>query len=98
MLKKLFNKWNRFDKCHVCGCKETIIEREFYVGDHVLGEYDINCKECGATLNHYAYGYMQFPESRVEALNEILLYPFCKWYRKPSQILKVMLRIDKIKG
>lgn len=67
-LKNIFYKWNNIIKCSKCKSteqKETNIDRLDGWGSIIL-EYDIVCADCGHYLNHYAYGYLEVPETRIE--------------------------------
>ena len=97
MFRKIFNKWNAFNKCHVCGCTESITENPYYCADHVLCEYDVVCECCGTKLNHWAYGYMQWPECRTEAISEVWWHPYSTERDKLKCIVKLILRLDKMK-
>jgi len=92
---KLFNRWNALDKCHICGCKSTEIEREYTCGDNVVCEYDVCCSDCGTVLNHWAYGYMQYPETRIESLRELWYFPFTNNLNKIKLSIKIILMIDE---
>jgi predicted nucleic-acid-binding Zn-ribbon protein len=81
-LLKLFNKWNDYSKCPKCKSrnqKETNIDRLDGYGSTIL-ESDIVCAECGQYINHYAYGHLEYPETKTEYLKWL-------WYcGKPSGI------------
>lgn len=58
-----FTKWNR-ETCMKCGCQETY-EEDFDYFNHMVCEYTVKCKDCHATINAYAYGSFQEPNTRL---------------------------------
>lgn len=57
-------------KCLVCGCtKEKRITKDIVQG--YVGESLIVCDECGTQKNYWAYGYYQYPNTRLGQLKEI---------------------------
>jgi transcription elongation factor Elf1 len=66
-LKKNFNKWNDISKCPKCGSTDSESCHEDYLDGYgsPLMEYDVRCCNCGLILNHYAYGYMELPETKT---------------------------------
>ncbi|HBY21233.1 MAG TPA: hypothetical protein DEG71_09570 [Clostridiales bacterium] len=75
-LKYIFYKWNNFNWCPNCKSKELEEKNHDYLdgyGSPCL-EYDVVCSNCGCIINHYAYGYMQEPETRVDYIKWLWCY------------------------
>lgn len=91
---KWFNTWNDYSKCPKCKSKnqeDINVDRLDGYGSTIL-EYDIVCTDCGQYLNHYAYGYLDYPETKTG---------YIKWlwnYYKPKglQFIKTIFETLKI--
>jgi C4-type Zn-finger protein len=80
-LKYIFNKWNNLEKCPWCKTtktKEINIDRLDGYGSTVL-EYDIVCANCGHHINHWAYGYIQEPETKTEYIKRYCNFKYNNW-------------------
>ena len=83
-IKTLFRKWNNITKCPNCKSKEQK-EVNFDKLDGIITlEYDVVCGSCGNHLNHYAFGSLEYPETKTEYLGYI-------WkYMRPSNLIQVL--------
>lgn len=62
-LKRWFHRWNQV-LCHNCRSENTKhITRDMI--DHIVSEYEIVCANCGTSLNYWAYGNLEFPETKT---------------------------------
>lgn len=57
-------------------------------------EYDVVCANCGEYLNHYAYGYMEIPETKTEYIK--WLWRGCPnnikyYYKNIMETIKVLI-------
>jgi|688.fasta_scaffold127756_8 hypothetical protein len=75
-LKYIFQKYNNISKCPKCKNTKQV-ENNFDLldgfGSTVL-EYDIICDNCGHYLNHYAYGFMEYLETKTGYIKWCFLY------------------------
>jgi transposase-like protein len=63
--KNLFYKWNNLEKCPKCKSTKTITTNTYYE-EHWQVEYDIVCENCNSKINHFAYGYLDEPNTKLE--------------------------------
>lgn len=66
----IFRKWNMLG-CPHCHCKEV----EHVVKDRTEGfvtEESVICKRCHEEINYWAYGFYQFPRTKIEAIAKII--------------------------
>lgn len=64
LVKRKFKYWN-MRSCLKCGCRETRDTEHIFVTESVVGEYSIVCRNCGTTMNHWAYGSVYEPETKI---------------------------------
>lgn len=72
-LIKWFNTWNDYSKCPKCKSKkqkDINVDRLDGYGSTIL-EYDVVCADCGQFLNHYAYGYFEVPDTKIDYIKWI---------------------------
>jgi hypothetical protein len=90
--KYIFNKWNNLEKCPKCKSTKTTdknIDRLDGYGSTVL-EYDLVCAKCGHYINHWAYGYMQEPETKIAYLKWIKDCYTENWFSRIKEIWMVL--------
>jgi hypothetical protein len=66
MIKKLiwkFHEWNR-KECPDCGCKDTYEVIEDYI-NVMTPEITYCCTNCKQIVNYWAYGIMEYPETKT---------------------------------
>jgi len=50
-----------------CGCKETKVAGEVLMDTYgPICEYEVRCVKCNRIVNYWAYGYYEFPATRME--------------------------------
>lgn len=64
----IYNKileWNNLMKCPKCGSHKTK-EKTIDFIEHTVCEFELVCRECGAHINYWGYGYYEEPTTRLE--------------------------------
>lgn len=65
MIRRLFRQWNKLP-CPLCGSKK-VVSKTTEVIQGTAAEAVIYCARCGHPINYWAYGYYQFPRTKMEA-------------------------------